>query len=154
MPRFLRSLLRLILAFVLGLGPLGASVLAGSLHSSLCGCVGCAPSAESCCGSAPEEPEGAPVVVAADACACIVAQPDRGMAHDVAPRTCDARSHARGALERGQRLVLSAWSPEPVPLARSDPGAAASGRHAPHGPPGIDATRGGARLAAFGALRL
>jgi hypothetical protein len=146
--------LRLLLAFVLGLGPLGASVLAASLHAPLCGCTGCAPAAESCCEAASAGSDSvARLTAAEESCACAVVQPDRGTPA-VAPRACETRSHARGVLARGQRLVALEWSPAPVPLVRSDPGPGAGGRHAAHGPPGIDAVRGGARAAAFGTLRL
>jgi hypothetical protein len=155
MSRALRSCLRLLLALVLGLGPLGASVLAASLHAPFCGCSGCSPAAESCCEAASAEVDsGARLTAAEEGCACAVVQPEHGAPPAVAPRTCEARSHARGVLARGQRLVALEWSPAPVPLVRSDVDPGASGRHAAHGPPGVDAVRGGARAAAFGTLRL
>jgi hypothetical protein len=151
----LSTLLRLVLALVLGLGPLGASVLAASLHAPLCACSGCgadANGAASCCAG--EEPaRDAPLVVSAESsCPCAWVLPGRQGGTEATACVRPARSAAEVALERGQRvskLLVSATHEPPERFAREAP---PDGRE--DGPQGRHAARGSQRAAAFGALRL
>ncbi len=150
----LHTALRLLLALVLGLGPLGASVVAAALHAPLCSCSGCgAESAEaSCCGSGPERDE--PVLVALDeGCSCALVLPEREASPALAPRVCAESSPVRGQLERGQRALELDWSSDSSPGACTASAGPPRGTSEP-GPPGSRRSRGPARAVALGTLRL
>jgi hypothetical protein len=148
--RVLDRLLRLALAFVLGLGPLGASLLAASLHTPLCGCAGCGPASTepSCCSSRELDPSGPALRAAEDPCACSLVGPHEEPSR--AARVCPTRERVgdlQVARDREPARLPRAWAAargvEPAP-----------GRSSPPGPPGSRRLRGTARAAARGLLLL
>ena len=147
--RTLDRLLPLLLALLLGLGPLGAAVLAESLHGPFCGCMGCAPggTSSSCCAVVEPETSGPNLAPTPSPCACRIAAPVRDASPSVTVRTCDARSDGRFVLERSQATVARAWTPLERSILRAQ---APPGRAAPPGPPGSERAHGAARAAAFG----
>lgn len=150
----LHAALRLCLALVLGLGPLGASVVTAALHAPLCACTGCGAEAgeASCCEAEPAS--DGPVFVAADGgCACALVLPDRDASPVVAPRACVGPCSTLVELARGQRAVELSWSPESSPATRSTNAGPPRGTSEP-GPPGSCRAEGPARAIALGALRL
>lgn len=150
----LHAALRLLLALVLGLGPLGASVVAAALHAPLCACTGCGAEAgeASCCDAGPER--DGPVLVAADVgCACAMVLPERDASPVIAPRACVGPCSTLVELARGQRAVELSWSPAASLVTRTGSTGPPRGAREP-GPPGSCRAQGPARAVALGALRL
>jgi len=159
----LHRLLRLLLALVLGLGPLGASVLADGLHSPLCGCGGCGTgnngmgSAESCC-ELPRGQDAAPVLTAESLCTGRLAHSNTNANPALSPRVSEARDTVRTELERGRRaLVQDGDRDNAIPrilvtLTAGD--GPRRGLTVWSGPAGSRGPRGAARTIALGALRL
>lgn len=156
----LHLLLRLSLALVLGLGPLGASVVAASLHAPFCGCTGCGmdgmsgmdAEGASCCSSAVKESDEPAFVAQGPGCACALVAPSREPEPATAPRVGPSQSSARIELAHGQRAVELARCLAPAP-ASSAPRAEPPGEREP-GPAGSQRARGAVRAAALGSLRL
>lgn len=153
MMRVLHTVLQLFLALVLGFGPLGASLLAASLHAPLCGCAGCGAdaAAESCCEVSETASDGPALVASERNCPCALGLPSREASPATAPRVCAARNLARVELERGQRAVELAWSVAPF-VAQDSAGESPPEDSSEPGPPGSRRERGAARAAALGAL--
>jgi hypothetical protein len=142
-----------MLALALGLGPLGAEVLAALGHAQVCAC--CESTEEaSCCAGGREEP-ATPQLVPAEACPCAAVAPASAGVLGIAWRASEARPAARAELERFHRSVELAW------VELSGPMSAGESSPAPPHPRGwvalssrASATRGPERAAALGVLRL
>jgi hypothetical protein len=145
--------LRVLLALVLGLGPLSAAVLAAGLHASLCACPGCdaqgAPDA--CCREEPRA-DADSTRVADEGCPCVLELPESDRVPAVAPDVGGAAREVRVELARAQRAVELAWSVTPGP-SRSAPAAESPPVVAVRLPGSRDA-HGGVRAAALATLRL
>ena len=152
--RALSVILRWTLALSLGLGPLGADVLAALGHAQVCAC--CRSEAlESCC-AAKERDSAAPRAVPENACACSIVAPSGTAPLAVVPRTSEIRSDARGRLARLNRVVELVRVELPLCREPSESSPAPPGsRHARGiGPPGSSSERGSSRASALGVLRL
>lgn len=150
--RFLSVLPSWMLALLVGLGPLGAEVLAALGHAQVCAC--CRESeARSCCGGEEQEPE-APQVVAAQACTCAIVAPSGAKPCTVIARTSESRPDARSQIERLHRGVELAWVELAVPAVAKGSSLATPSPPGLAGPPGSRGMRGGERAAALGVLRI
>ena len=143
-----------LLALLLGLGPVGADVLAALAHAQVCACC-TTDEAESCCG-AKEEESPAPEVVSAGGCPCALVAPSSEDAGAAVRSASSAQDGARARLERCHRAVELAWVQPRRPVTSSESSLAPPGAHAARasGPPGSGALHGPARSAALGVLRL
>jgi hypothetical protein len=150
--RALQRLLELGLALALGLGPLGASVLAASLHAPLCACDGCGSdgAAPSCCESDEPAGDGPALVTDERGCGCARGSASRSPEPAALPRACPGPGSPRAELARG--APAWAWSVEP-PARGAAAWTGPPGEPEP-GPQGSRSARGAARAAALGALRL
>jgi len=143
-----------MLALLVGLGPLGAEVLAAFGHAQVCTCCKSG-EVTSCCGEEEEEP-ATPQAVPAQGCPCAIVAPSRTTSCASAVRTSAARAGARAQLECFHRAVELAWVELPLPAAagESSPAPPGWGSDCTAGPPGSGGMRGSERASALGVLRL
>jgi len=151
-PPLFSRLLQLLLALVLGLGPLGASVLAASLHAPLCGCAGCGATTadESCCPVGANEEEGPLVRAAQGSCGCQLVEPDTERSQPALTCPCPVRERS-GDVPARRGLELCAT---PLVLRVAPRDSYPPGRASPPGPAGGQRLRGAARAAALGLMLL
>jgi hypothetical protein len=152
--RLLSVLPSWMLALLLGLGPLGAEVLAALGHAQVCSCCRSDEPA-TCCGEEAEAPATTQIATAGGGCPCAVVAPSSATPRSSVPRTSAGRKCPRGELERFHRAAEL----ECVELALDAAGGSAlaprgSGKVSRAGPPGSSEPRGPGRASALGVLRL
>jgi hypothetical protein len=147
--RVLSSLPSWLLALLLGLGPLGADVLAALGHAELCAC--CTEEAEGCCGA--EEESSAPALSPLEGgCPCAAVAPSGATPWTGLACRSDARAGARVELERLHRAAAFALAVPTWPALVC--AAAPAGTSSASRPPGARHAGGAERVAALGVLRL
>jgi hypothetical protein len=152
--RALAELQRWTLALVLGIGPLGAEVLAALGHAQVCTCCR-SDEVESCCGEGAKEP-ATPQVSSDGACPCALVAPSGATPCPSVPRASESRGGVRSELDRCHRAVELAWVELllPAPGGESSPAPPGPGSAPPAGPAGSSRLLGSGRASALGVLRL
>jgi hypothetical protein len=146
-----------MLALALGVGPLGAEVLAALGHSQVCGCCQSSdPVGETtgCCGGEAEEPETPQAVPEGGGCPCSIVAPSGASELARPMRPSEAGERARARLERLHRSVELAWMEIALPAAARESSPAPPAFPDLAGPPGSRGWNGSERAAALGVLRL